>query len=317
MKDETTAAIDSTQLIKRLERLEVTVDIVTLQKWSKQGLIPEYETGHQHKQMKKGRPKNTKKSKKGRTKKADNRILQKGLPGLRSKWLPETIEEAAAVWAVRNSGITKPEMILKIKDQANDVYHKAYVVCEIPPITRCFGGLQPRQHPLLFKTRFVSAYGPKEDNTKMNETISLFPGKTREERADALNKLVKIWIAAVEKVRYTERARKAGRDDDVWPITRIARVRLYLKASGSVERRPDGTVIMLGSRYDRDRSQLEKLENASFFDDGSNDGVDDIVLYENDVDVRLVILLTLAKQALDDFGPLPEGFADFSSVSAV
>lgn len=62
-----------------------------------------------------------------------------------------------------------------------------------------------------------------------------------------------------------------------------------------------------------DRSQLEK--NVGFFDD--DDGVDDIVLYENDVDVRLVTLLTLAKQALDDFGQLPEGFADFSHVSTV
>jgi hypothetical protein len=240
-------------------------------------------------------------------------------------WPQKALEEAAAVWAIRHCGVIKPnalntEMILKIKDQANDVYDKAYVICEIPPIIRCFGGLQPRQHPLLFKTQFVSAYGPKEGHKKMNETILLFPGETEEERADVLNKLVKVWIAAVEKVRYTERARKAGRDHDVWPITTVARVRLYLKASAGMERDPDGTVLRLGHRYYRDRSQLEKRENGGildFFDDGSNDGVDDIVLYENGIDVRLVTLLTLAQQALDDFAPLPEGFVDFSKISKV
>ena len=101
MIDETEAEIDSTQLIKRLEKLGITADITTLQKWSKQGLIPEYETGHQHRQMKRGRPKNAKKSKKGRAKKPEDRIRQKGLPGLRSKWPPEAVEEAAAVWAVQ------------------------------------------------------------------------------------------------------------------------------------------------------------------------------------------------------------------------
>jgi hypothetical protein len=186
MEDETTAAVDSIRLIKSLEKLGVTADIITLQKWSKQGLIPAYETGHQHKQMKRGRPKNTEKSKKGRMKKAEDRIQQKGRPGLRSKWPPETVEEATAVWAVKYCN----------RDyKGNVIPPKAVTPETIGKVQRIARDMRSSPHPLYkIKERMIDSRWPDDPFTYKDLEMKL-------DRDDRLHRLAVTYIAAVEKAR--------------------------------------------------------------------------------------------------------------------
>jgi len=104
-------------------------------------------------------------------------------------------------------------------------------------------------------------------------------------RAETLNKLVKIWIAAIEKARYTEREREAGRDN-VWPIATKAKVHMFFTASRKTWQDSNGNpVLELNSTHDH--TKLEKLESSD---------VDEIFLYENGVDVRIRMLRKLSAQ---------------------
>ena len=127
--------------------------------------------------------------------------------------------------------------------------------------------------------------------TRLNEKIPLFPGKTDEEKADVFNKLLTIWIIAVENVRYTERARAEG-GDSAWPITRTARVSIHFAAIARKERDLNGKEIIL-QRRKYVESELEVADT------------NEIVLYENEEDVRQLALRTLSQHTLEMYGPPP------------
>jgi len=77
-------------------------------------------------------------------KKAEDRVLQKGLPGRRTKWPLETVEKAAAVWAVQalwkemvEQGTVKQKKLTKediqvIKEEAAMAFRSAEVTHDLP-----------------------------------------------------------------------------------------------------------------------------------------------------------------------------------------
>lgn len=212
MKDETIAAVDSAHLIKSLDELGVVItNINTLHEWSKQGLIPEYETGHQHRQMKKGRPKNTEKPRKGRMKKVEDRVLQKGLPGLRSKWPPETVEQAAAVWTLLHykKGVTM-DMVKAVKMWVSVQGFGGFATYGIPPLTRSLSGVRKIEYEkITLQLAPLSITMPDG-----SDGIEHFPGKNRAEKVQLFDELIKKWIATIAKVRYYES------EQEVWPLDR-------------------------------------------------------------------------------------------------
>jgi hypothetical protein len=140
--------------------------------------------------------------------------------------------------------------------------------------------------PEQFQLQFAPNY--RADDKR----ILLFPGETHEERTDKLNELIKIWIATIEKARDTKWVRKTGRNDNVSPITEMAQVRIYFTASKTSRRDANGNFeFELSSKYDH--TELKKLENSES---------DEIVLYENGTDVRVLILRRLSAQSLVIFG---------------
>lgn len=195
--------INSNQLIRKLETLGVPVPIATLRLWASEDIIPNYEEhGPANKpRLKKlvgARPKEGSDAAKKRQEKMqkleeDGEKVRPGRPC--SLWLPETVEQAAAVWAVRYSGLIKPralttEMIKVIKRAAAMLDERPFAIYTLPSVT----GPLSTQHIDLesIEMTFVS------ENC---DGLDLFPGKKYTEKAACLNELVVSWVAAREKVR--------------------------------------------------------------------------------------------------------------------
>jgi hypothetical protein len=127
-----------------------------------------------------------------------NGIVELGR-GKTSDWPPETVEQAAAVWAVRqkwreiHDGKKKRlsrDRIEVVKRAAAVLDERPFAVYKLPII---FGPLAAqRLAPETIKMNFVS-----EDC----DGLDLFPGADNAKKAECLNKLVVTWIIAVEKVR--------------------------------------------------------------------------------------------------------------------
>jgi hypothetical protein len=201
-----TSKINSSQLVRKLETLGVPVPIATLRLWASEHIIPNYE---QHQPSNKprlkkfvgARPKKgsdaAKKRQEKRQKLEENgEKVRPGRPC--SLWLSETVEQAAAVWAVRYSGLTKPralttEMIEAIKRAAASLDERPFAVYTLPSIIGPLSTQRIASEDI--KMKFV-----REDYDRLD----LFPGADNTEKADFLNKLVVIWVAAIEKVRAWE-----------------------------------------------------------------------------------------------------------------
>lgn len=185
--------MNSTQLINRLDKLGIKIRIDTLRSWAKHGLIPEYETYYELRPKKQpGRPPKPGSKK---AKEREEREKEKKRPGHYSTWPSDTVEEAAAVWAVRQCGFIKQrtltsEMIQVIKRAAAVLDERPFAVYTLPPVI----GPLSTQHiaPEDIKMKFVS---------EECDGLSLFPGADNTEKADSLNKFVVIWVAAIEKLR--------------------------------------------------------------------------------------------------------------------
>jgi hypothetical protein len=189
--------MDSTQFVARLKELGISINIQKLRRWSKQGLIPDYETYYQPRQKKRGRPPNPVKAEK------EGRILEKARLGRVSKWPKEALEEAAAVWAVRyinndgrSDGIkVTAEAIELIRGVAAMVDKSPCAVYTLPPIA---GPLSTRHIvPEDIEINFVS-----EDF----DGLDPLAGTDNAKKADRLNTLIITWITAIEKVRAWEAA---------------------------------------------------------------------------------------------------------------
>jgi hypothetical protein len=200
--------------------------------------------------------------------------------GFKSNWLGVTIEEAAAVWAVRHCGFMKPKTLTKkridvIKRVAAILEKRPFAIYTLPPIT---GPLSKQQIAFKdIKMKFVS-----EDF----DGLDLFPGTDNADRVDCINELVIKWVAAVEKVRlwevkgieaYIEKHHPDLRDPtraevdfaqidpwtvDVpcpWPIDKPACVKLHYKSLFKEFSRPPFQVRR--SLSDSDRDNLIFLEN--------------------------------------------------------
>ena len=153
MNNHSQQIMDSEQFIKRLTEFDITIDIEKLRRWSNQELISPYETHYQPRRKKKGRPPN-KAEKEGS-------IIKKARLGRVSEWPEEALEQAVAVWAVRNidsnvkrDGITvNPEMMKVIRRAAATLDKRPFAVYISPhrwPLST--------QHitPEDIKMRFVS-----------------------------------------------------------------------------------------------------------------------------------------------------------------
>jgi hypothetical protein len=198
--------INSNQLIRKLETLGAPVPIATLRLWASEGIISNYEEpGLNNKpRLKKlvgARPKEGSDAAKKRQEKMqkleeNGEKVRPGRPC--SLWLPETVEQAAAVWAVRYSGLIKPralktKMIEVIRRAATTLYERPFAVYTLPPVT---GPLSTRNVAAEdIKMKFVS-----EDC----DGLDLFPGENSTAKADCLNELVETWVAAKEKVKQWE-----------------------------------------------------------------------------------------------------------------
>jgi len=186
-------SMNSAQLINRLDKLGIKIRIDTLRSWAKQGLIPEYKTYYESRPKKQpGRPPKPGSKK---AKEREEREKEKKRPGHYSTWPSDTVEEVAAVWAVRQCAATKhealtSEMIEVIKRAAAVLDERPFAVYTLPPVT----GPLSTQHiaPEDINIKFVS-----EDF----DGLDLFPGPDNTKKAERLNELVVIWVAAIEKVR--------------------------------------------------------------------------------------------------------------------
>jgi len=202
-----TSKINSNQLIRKLETLGVPVPIATLRLWASEHIIPNYEQ-HQPSNTprlskfvgarpKKGSDAAKKRQEKRQKLEENGEKVRPGRPC--SLWLSETVEQAAAVWAVRYSGLTKPralttEMIKAIRCAATSLDERPFAVYTLPPVTGPLSKQRIASEDI--KMKFV-----REDY----DGLDLFPGTDNTEKADFLNKLVVIWVAAVEKHRPRNR----------------------------------------------------------------------------------------------------------------
>ena len=290
-------AMDSAELLKRLKALGVDHDISIdrLQRWAKHGVIPPYTSYYQHRSK---RPRGKPPKLGGKTAKAREEkrreLEEKRPPGHYSAWPPETVEEAAAVYAVhqysRKKGRTlKTEMVKVIKRAAAILDKQPFAVYTVPPIV----GPLSAQHinPEHIKVTFVS-----EDF----DGLDLFPGANRTEKADYLNPLVITWVAAIEKVREwksrgiraqimkSELKNLTPAEIDYsqfdpwrvevpcpWRIDRPARITLYWWSRPSEKKNKD-----------RDRERMFWKFPFIFQRELTDYKCDDIILLENFIDVR-------------------------------
>ncbi|MGZ4929323.1 MAG: hypothetical protein ACXV76_13805 [Halobacteriota archaeon] len=208
--------------------------------------------------------------------------------GKSSIWPATTVEEAAAVWAVREkwhrirggkkSRLSK-ERIDVIKRAASVINERPSAIYVLPPVIGPLSTQQLRAEDVTIK--FVS---------EECDGLNLFPGKDNTEKADCLNTLVVSWIAALEKVRAwtsaakeTKKRRKMGAeyenpllaaefdvsDIDPWSVENVAcpwridkpaRIALCWSVSGT---------------------EFHKLPTALIKSDS-----DELILLENFVDTR-------------------------------
>jgi len=175
--------IDSAQLIEGLAALGIATTIDELQRWAKKGIIPPYTTDYKRRPKRpRGRPpKPGGKKAKEWEKKERELEKEKGRPGRYSAWPPKTVEEAAAVWAVRHNGIKKPktitnETIHQIKKIAKRVYMFPVASYELPQNIRLTG-----------------------PNPQITYSYTSYKMKVVDD--DELNGMIETWIAAREKAR--------------------------------------------------------------------------------------------------------------------
>jgi hypothetical protein len=194
MKEQNVSPVmDSSKFVKRLDELGISLDAVKLRTWSKQGLISPYKMRYQHRKKKVGRPPDAVKAQKG------GRILEKARLGRIIEWPEKALEEAAAVWAVREEWrklhrekgkwLSKDKIDV-IKRAASVLEERPFAVYILPPVTGPLSTQHINPDDIIMK--FVS---------KEFDGIELFPGKDNVEKADCVSELVVKWIAAIEKVR--------------------------------------------------------------------------------------------------------------------
>jgi hypothetical protein len=129
----------------------------------------------------------------------------------KSDWKKDVVEEAAAVWAVRNCGVMKPKALTKkkidiIKSVAAKLDDEPFAIYTLPPVS---GPLSTKRVAAKdIEIKFVS---------EKCEGLNLFPGEKKEDKVNNLNNLVVIWITAVEKVReWMSRGIKAQAAESEW-----------------------------------------------------------------------------------------------------
>ena len=277
--------IDSEQLLERLKTLGVKeTPIDTLQRWANEGSIPKYTTYYKRTEKLQGRRPTTEKGKKKREEK--KKKLGIGRPGRYSAWPPETVEEAAAVWAVRHkekeNGVRiTAEMIKIIKEMASHVYH-GYAIYTIPPFMRVHSEVSCS---VVSHTDIQLQFAPPRiSRPDGSDAILLFPGRDKKDKVALLDSLIVKWIAAIAKVRYTrdqeELARQAGRSSFyVWPLERKAVVDVLYRCTPIEATGINKQPITVSS------CQFERLLVGGETDTDS----DRIFLVENGVDTRILL----------------------------
>lgn len=153
------------ELQARLQALDLHIGLSTLKRWAYEGVIQ--------------RPQRYKRGKGGKK-------------GRAVKWSPRAVEEACAVWAIRNGNITRKipsiKTIEEIKRAVRRVYQSPIAVYRIP--------LPPKIHSLSLEEN--------EENEPLEEVVAgLDIDDVSMELVDdeELHSLMTIWIAAAEKAR--------------------------------------------------------------------------------------------------------------------
>lgn len=229
--------MDTKGLIEQLDKLGVTISPSTLRSWSRDGFIPRYESYYQKKPKKRrGHPSKDAKERESKQKlnndwaqtivgiagaKESERKLKP--PGHYSYWPPETLEQAAAIWAVlrHRKGITM-KMVKIVKKELLRVYAGGPAVYVIPPMTRSIAEVNEIKYTDI-NLQLVLGITPEWSDA----AEKLFKGQNKEEKAEKkiqlLDELIKKWVATVAKVQYTTKQKRfalwAGkRSHYVWPL---------------------------------------------------------------------------------------------------
>lgn len=144
------------------------------------------------------------------TRRKENGKVVRGA-GKTSEWPPETVEEVAAVWAVRNCGVMKPKTLTKerieiIRNVAARLDNEPFAIYTLSPIA---GPLSTKRVATKdIEMKFVS---------EKCEGLDLFPGETKDDKVNNLNNLVVTWITTIEKVReWVSRGIKAQAAESEW-----------------------------------------------------------------------------------------------------
>lgn len=131
--------------------------------------------------------------------------------GFKSNWRENAVEEAAAVWAIRNCGVMKPNTLTK---KRIEIIRSVAAKLDDEP----FAIYTPTSMagPLSTKRFAAKDIEMKFLNEKC-EGLDLFPGEEKEDKVNNLNKLVVTWIATVEKVQeWKSRGIKAQAAESEW-----------------------------------------------------------------------------------------------------
>lgn len=205
-------------------------------------------------------------------------------------WPEKALEEACAMWALRNSKSValrlSPEIIETIKRSASLLYISPYALYTLPPMR---GGLL--RNPVIpyeqIKMTFIS---------ERPEEVSLFPGENDEKKFEALSSLIITWIAALEKVRWTKakeeeirHVKAQEREEEVlldrWPMKKPACVNFWYQLEQLKE--GDPRLSQYKSRYRLvGRGEFRMHEYKLMGTTLSKSDKDNIRLYENGVDTR-------------------------------
>ncbi len=212
--------------------------------------------------------------------------------GFKSNWHKNAVEEAAAVWAVRNCGVMKPntlkkkriEIIRSVAARLDD--DEPVAVYSLRPIA----GPLSTQHiaPENIKMKFVS-----EDC----DGLDLFPGQNSTEKADCLNELVKTWVVAIEKVRqweYDAIHAQMMEDPDLLNLapveidySQIDPWRIEVPCPWRIED-PARVELYWGSRPSKNKNERREFRKAPFMlrRKLSKSDHDEVILFENGTDTR-------------------------------
>jgi hypothetical protein len=115
--------------------------------------------------------------------------------GFKSDWKKEAVEEAAAVWAVRNCGVMKPKALTK---KRIEIIRNIAARLDTEP----FAIYTPSSIAGPLSTKRIATKDIKiEFVSEKSEGLNLFPGKKEEDKVKNLNDLVVTCITTVEKVR--------------------------------------------------------------------------------------------------------------------